>query len=1093
VTDPRLRILGAVEARAGGSVLSLGPPKQRFVLAVLALEVNRPVPVDRIVDLAWPEEPPRTAGHAIQVYVSRLRAAFAGHPDVEIHTDGTSYRLAADPLRIDAHRFRVLVGTAAQADGDEARVALLDEALQLWGGPPMHGVCGPDIAERLGAGLVEARLTALEDRAEAMLRLGRHREIIDELTGLVAAEPQRERLAAALMLALYRSGRAAAAIGVARATRRHLAEHLGLDPGPALQHLEQAVMRQDPALQQPEPSRAPARPAVAVPAQLPAPVAGFAGREDQLAQLDALVPDGGDATVVTIGGTAGVGKTALAVQWAQRRRDRFPDGQLYLNLGGYGGSPLHAGQALATFLRALGIPAEQVPVDPAEAGALYRTLVADRRLLVVLDNAAGPEQVRPLLPGGMRCATLITSRDRLAGLVARDGARPLTLGELTPAGAAALLTGLLGARATDDPGGTAELARLCGRLPLALRIAAAHLACRPRIRVADLVAELGAGDRLTMLALPGDEQSAVRAAFELSYAALKPEASRLFRLAGLVPGGEVTAVSAAALADVDPPYAARLLSGLADAHLIEELASGRYALHDLLHLYAAELTAVEDAAGERAAAARRLYDFHLATATAAAALLYPQMQRLPVEVGSGLSFPSPAAALAWLDAERSTMVALVRRAARNDDGPGGNDRRAAGHDRRAARNDDGPGGNDRRAAGHDGLPAEGDRRAGEDTRRAAWLLADALRGYFWTRRYADDWLATASGGLAAAEAGGDAHGQAAAHLSLAQAYRSLSRHDEAVTHFDQARTQAGLAGWRQGEAAALGSVANVYRDLGRLAEAADRHGQALALYRETGGRGGEAVSLGNLGNVLVESGRIAEGVDRLTEGMALYRELGSVNGRALMHNSLGYAHLGAGRIDVALAEFDQALALHREAGSGEGEADTLVNMAEAHREAGRHHDAFRLGLAGLALAVEAADRRLEADAHNLLGTVHTRRGEPAAAAVRHQSALRLAAEVGHDKGTTVALLGLAEADLAAGRPGTALTGAAEALEAARRNGYGLLEGDALTVAAAAALAAGDGATAAEHAREAVAVHRRIGRPNQERLAQRLLDQASGEN
>jgi tetratricopeptide (TPR) repeat protein len=845
------------------------------------------------------------------------------------------------------------------------------------------------------------------------------------------------------MLALYRSGRAAAAIGVARTTRKHLADHLGLDPGPALQQLEQAVMRQDPALQIAEPARAaPAQPPVAVPAQLPAPAAGFAGREDQLAELDALVPGGGDAAVVAIGGTAGVGKTALVVQWAQRRRDRFPDGQLYLNLGGYGGSPLHAGQALATFLRALGIPAEQVPVDPAEAGALYRTLVADRRLLVVLDNAAGPDQVRPLLPGGMRCATLITSRDRLAGLIARDGARPLTLGELTPAGAAALLTGLLGPRAAEDPEGTAELARLCGLLPLALRIAAAHLACRPRIRVADLVAELGAGDRLTMLALPGDDQSAVRAAFDLSYAALKPEASRLFRLAGLVPGGEITAASAAALADADRSYAARLLSGLADAHLIEELAGGRYTLHDLLHLYAAELTAVEDAPAERAAATRRLYDYHLATATAAAGLLYPQMQRLPAEVGAGLSFPTPAAAMAWLDAERSTMVALVR-------------------------------------------------RAGAGNRRAAWLLADALRGYFWTRRYADDWLATASGGLAAAEAGDDPHGQAAAHLSLAQAYRSLSRHDEAVAHFDKARAQAGLAGWRQGEAAALGSAANVFRDLGRLAEATDRHGQALELYRETGGRGGEAVSLGNLGNVLVESGRIAEGIDRLTEGMALYRELGSVNGQALMHNSLGYAHLGADRIHTALAAFDRALALHREAGSGEGEADTLVNMGEAHREAGRHDEAYRLGLAGLDLAVDAGDRRLQADAHNLLGTVHTRRGEPAAAAGRHQSALRLAEEAGHGRGTTVALLGLAAADLAAGRPGTALTGATEALEAARRNGYGLLEGDALTVAAAAALATGDRVAGGGYAREAVAAHHRIGRPNQERLAQRLLDQAFG--
>ena len=1048
VAELHLRLLGTVEASAGDTILMLGPRQQRFLLAVLALEVNRPVPVDRLVDLMWPAAPPRTAGHAIQVYVSGLRAAFARHAGVEIHTEGPSYRLVADPMRIDVHRFRSVLNAAAEADRDDARIALLDEALQLWAGPPLHGVASAEIGDRLGAGLIEARLGAVEDRIDARLRLGRHRELIDELTGLVAAEPHRERLVAQLMLALYRSGRPADALGVARAARQLLAEHLGLDPGQPLQSLELAIMRQDPALLWSEPVRAATAAAVSVPAQLPAPAAGFAGREDKLAELDSLVPLAGGAAIVLIGGAAGVGKTALAVQWSHRRRDRFPDGQLYLNLGGYGGSPVHPGQALATFLRALGTPAEQVPVDPAEAGALYRTLVADRRVLVVLDNAAGPDQVRPLLPGGMHCATLVTSRDRLAGLIARDGAHPVTLGELNPGEAGRLLAGLLGARAKDDPAGTAELARLCGHLPLALRIAAAHLVCRPRIQVADLVAELGGGDRLAMLALPGDDQSAVRAAFDLSYTGLKPEASRLFRLAGLVPGGELTAPSAAALADLEPAEAARQLSGLADAHLIEELAPGRFAMHDLLHLYAAQLAAVEDSPEERTAASTRLFDFHLSTAAVAAGLLYPQMQRLPTPEAArgGLSFVSAAAALAWLDAERSTMVAMVRQ--------GGPD-----------------------AA----------------LRRGAFLLADVLRGYFWTRRYADDWLATAAAGLAAAQAEGDRHGQAAAHLSLAQAYRSLSRHDEAVTHFDQARGQAALAGWRQGEAAALGSLANVYRDLGRLADSADRHRRALDIYRETGGRGGEAVSLGNLGNTLIESGLLDEGIERLTEGMTIYRELGSVNGQALMHNSLGYAHLGAGRLDEAVAAFDRALTLHREAGSREGEADTLVNIGEAHREAGRYAEAARTGLAGLQLAVDVEDRRIQADALNLLGSVHTRQGDPETATGRHRAALHLSSAVAHGKGTAMALLGLAGADLAAGRPAAALEGAEEALEGARRTGFGLLEGDALTLAASAVLAgAGGRDEAAEHARRAVAAHHRIGRPTQERLAQQLLDQALGE-
>ncbi|GAA3349421.1 BTAD domain-containing putative transcriptional regulator [Amorphoplanes nipponensis] len=1041
MTDLRLRLLGAVEAHAGATPLALGPRKQRLVLGVLALEVNKAVPIDRLVDLAWPVGPPRTAGHAIKVCVSGLRGVLAGHDGVEIRTQGTGYLLAADPMRIDVHRFRVLLTQAGEAADDGARIALLDRALELWAGEPLQGVAAPEVCERLGVGLAEARLTAVEDRIDARLRLGHHREVIDELTGLVAAAPRRERPAAQLMLALYRSGRAADALAVARGTRHVLADQLGIDPGLPLQRLERAIMRQDPALLLPEPPRI-----ADAPAQLPAQVAGFAGRDDQLAELDALLADGAGAAVVTIGGTAGAGKTALAVQWGQRRRDRFPGGQLYLNLGGYSnGSPVHPAQALATFLRALGVPAEQVPVDLVEAGALYRTLVSDRRLLVVLDNAAGVDTIRPLLPGGAHCVTLVTSRDRLAGLIARDGARPLTLGELTPEGAQALLNGLVGARATDDPAATAELARLCGRLPLPLRIAAAHLVCRPRRPVADLVEELSAGNRLTMLAVPGDEQSAVRAAFDLSYAALKPKASRLFRLAGLVPMAELTLPAAAALADLDPAPTRTLLSELADAHLIEELTPGRYAWHDLLHLYAAELAELEDTAAERESALLRLYECHLRTAGAAATLLYPQMQRLPplARGRAGLTFSGAAAALAWLDAERSTMVALVRH-----------------------------------GAGIDAL------------RRCSWLLADTLRGYFWTRRYAEDWLTTAAGGLAAAEAAGDPHGRAAAHLSLAQAYRSLSRHDAAVEHFARARVDAGRAGWRQGEAAALGSIANLYRDQGRLADAAEHHRQALAIYRDTGGRGGEAVSLGNLGNVLIESGELAEGIARLAEGMAIYRELGSVNGRAMMHNSLGYAHLGAGRIAAARAEFDRALDLHREAGSREGEADTMVNMGEASRDAHDHALAARLARSGLEVAVDVGDQRIQADAHNLLGSIALSLGDREGAGAQHRDALRLAGEVGHGKGVAAALIGLAEADLAAGRHTDAYEQAVEALEVTRRTGFGLLEADALTVVAAAALTgAATPAEAARHAEQALATYRRIGRPAGERLAQQLLDQA----
>ena len=455
------------------------------MFAVLALEAGRAVDVARLVDLAWPEDPPRTAQHAIQVCVSGLRSALRGADGLDVRLAGSGYLLAADRSLIDAHQFRSLLALARDADGDdEARVALLDEALALWSGAALAGTATPAVAERLCAGLEEARLGALEDRLDALLRLGRHRDVLGELRGLVAVNPLRERLAGQLMTALYRDGRAAEALDGFRRYRQRLAEDLGLDAGPALRDLELAILRNEPppepggprsAAAVPVPSRATREAGTPVPAQLPSAAAGFAGRDSDLAELDALLAGRPRwrRPVVVISGTAGVGKTALAVHWAHRHRDDFPDGQLYVNLAGYAPAPpLPPERALAGFLRALGVPAERIPPEADEAAALYRSLLADRRVLVVLDNARSPDQVRPLLPGGAGCLTVITSRDRLAGLAVREGARLLPLGVLRPGEALAVLAAVLGA---DRVGARAGRRRGRGR---AVRVPAARAADR---------------------------------------------------------------------------------------------------------------------------------------------------------------------------------------------------------------------------------------------------------------------------------------------------------------------------------------------------------------------------------------------------------------------------------------------------------------------------------------------------------------------------------------------------------------------------------------------------------------------------------------
>ena len=632
-------ILGPLEVRHGGTLVHVGGPRQRALLAVLLCRANRVVSRDELIEELLAGQPPGSAGRMLQVQISRLRQALAdgdSQPRVAARPPGYVLRVKPGELDLEVFEQRVAVGRAALEQGDPGQAAaLLAEAESLWRGRPLADVEFESFArneiQRLDAG----RLAAAEDRMEAQLALGHHAAVCPELEQLVAEHPLRERLRGQLMVALYRSGRQAEALECYRAGRSLLVEELGIEPGPGLRRVQQQVLAGDPGLDLPATPAAgilAGQPAL-VPQELPADVSAFTGREVELAELDFLLPAAGQEPGATSGavvisavaGTAGVGKTALAVRWAHRVAGQFPDGQLYVNLRGYDpGQPLAAGVARAGFLRALGVADADIPLAEAERAARFRSVAAGKRLLVVLDNAATVAQVRPLLPGGGPAMVVVTSRDSLAGLVARDGARRLDLDLLPQVEALALLAALIGARADADPAAAQALAGLCARLPLALRVAAELAVTRPEAPLADLVAELdGAGDRLAPLAADGDPHAAVASVFSWSYQHLTPEAARMFRLLGTHPAQHWDPHAAAALTDSGLAQARRLLGVLARVHLIQPASPGRHQMHDLLRAYAASQAGCHDSDQARHAALTRLFDYYLAASAAAVDCLSP--------------------------------------------------------------------------------------------------------------------------------------------------------------------------------------------------------------------------------------------------------------------------------------------------------------------------------------------------------------------------------------------------------------------------------------------------------------------------------------
>ena len=659
----RFVLLGTVSAIADGRTVEISRAQRRAVLAYLLLNANQTVSASQLVDALWSDGGPSTARTQIFASISAVRRALraAGADPIDSQAGGYRLNLAIDELDVAQFRDRV-DRSAANARQGHMRTAAheLRSALQLWQGEPLAGV-NAAFVESARVNLTEQRLRAHEQLFEYELALGRHRDVIGDLMDTVAANPFHERFTGQLMLALHRSGQQAEALATYRRIRRALAEDLGIDPGVELEALHHRMLTGDRTLL--GPPAPPVKVSAVASRFLPRDVPDFVGRETELTKLDALTAAQAHSEIMLITavqGAGGIGKTALAVRWAHQVVDHFPDGQLYVNLRGFDqDAPISPFAALVHLLRCLGVAADKLPTDLESASATYRSLLSGKRTLVLLDNARSADQVRPLLPGHSACVVIVTSRNRLSGLIAVDGAQRLTVDGLGPDTAVTLLARIVGEdRVARETEAVSRLVALCGGFPAALRIAAAQLADRPHDAIGAYVDELTSCDRLAALSLVGDEYRALRAVLGHSYEALSRNQQRAFRLLGLFPGPGLSTAAASALLNVSPSAALAALDELASAHLLQSAGDGRYMFHDLIRDYARHALAQEMDSVEEPL--QRLYDHYQRAASEAHACLDPNSFR---EAGQSVSRWSPRDAMRWLDFERANLSAIILSAA----------------------------------------------------------------------------------------------------------------------------------------------------------------------------------------------------------------------------------------------------------------------------------------------------------------------------------------------------------------------------------------------------------------------------------------------
>jgi DNA-binding SARP family transcriptional activator len=945
VVPLRVGVLGPVTTWRGEREVTAGQPRQLAVLGMLATRANRVVSRGELVDAVWGDQPPTSAEGGIYTYIAGLRRVLEPErprrdpssprlaPARVLVSAGGGYMLRLDPGALDADCFEQSLGRVRglRASGDLAGAAReVDDALALWRGLAFAGVPGP-FAEAERQRLGELRTGAAEERADLLLAQGRAAEAVPELTALAAEHPLRERARGLLMVALYRCGRQAEALQVFHDVRDRLAEDLGIDPSSELAHIHQQVLSMDPALD--GPGKLPAALAAHVtlaapgirtghartddlrdlappsPAQVPPETAGFAGRAAELDRLYAMLPAAcgapaadapgtavratpGEPSVAVVTGTAGVGKTTLAIRFARQVAANFPDGQLYVNLRGFdpSGAPTEPEAALRGFFEALGVSPQRVPNSLEAQTGLFRSLVEGKRILLLLDNARSTDQVRALLPSCPECMVVITSRSQLNGLVAAEGARPLPLDVLSEAEARELLVHRMGPdRVAAEPAAAAELIRQSAGLPLALSVTCARAVTRPGVPLADLAAELrDARGRLDVLET-GDVSTDLRAVFSWSFEKLSDRAARMFRLLGVHPGPDISVAAAASLAGVPPSAARSALAELTRASLLTEDPVGRFGCHELLRAYAAERAAAAEGGDERPAARCRLLHHYLRTAHAGSARLYPARSPVPapdaVPDVTPEEFESYEAVLTWFGAEHRVLEGVLAMAAEQ------------------------------------GLD--------EYVWKLSWYWSAVLK----RRGQLPEAAALQRTALAAAHRQRDPVGLAHVHYELGHVNGRLGAFAEAHVHMEGALELFTALEDRVNIGQAQHGLALLLVLQERYAEALVHALEALRLRRSCADEAAVAYSENAVGWTYAHLGRYAEALHHCENALELHRESGSRSGAADTLDSIAYVYGSLADYAQAITHYEQALEIYRNIGDPEGEATCLIQLGDAQLSA----------------------------------------------------------------------------------------------------------------------------------------------------------------
>jgi DNA-binding SARP family transcriptional activator/tetratricopeptide (TPR) repeat protein len=1028
-------VLGPLSVEVAGAQVPLQSAKTRVVLASLLLRPNRTVSIEELVDRLWGDDPPSGARNATQSYVMRLRKAL-GSAGSLISTQPAGYLIETSADTVDLGRFRARIAAADRARSqsqpeDEARE--LREALALWRGAPLSDVPSELLHVQEVQRLAEERLGALERLMDVELSLGRHAEVIGELYVLTEENRLRERFWGQLMIALYRADRQADALTAYRKVSTILREELGIDPGKGLRELHQQILGSGDGKRLPQqaaPQSRKAKPPIAAtwtsPFQLPAGVRDFVGREYLVNRIRELTvgraQDEHAVPIVVLSGPPGAGKSALAVHAAHQLRRDFPDGALWVNLRGYSTSPpLAATDALARFLRALGVAGEHIPHEVDEQSTLLRTLLAGRKVIMVLDNAASPEHIRPLLPAESSCAVLITSRNNLPGLTALNGARRLPVEIISPTEATALISKIIGAdRVAAETEATKELAATCGFLPLSLRIAATNLAMTGGLSVADYVKELRSGSRLDAMEIEGDDQAAVRLAFDLSYGTLKPTLSRFFRMLSLIPGTDFDWRAAAAVAGTDPGPTQRMLGALVSANLIGESSSSRYAFHDLIEEFATERAQEQETADERRQSHERLFGYYLRWANSASLFVYSDSHAVALP-DFALSAPEPEwssadEAMAWLDAEVENLLAMTC------------------------------------TTPTDCLPV--------------WTLADAISTYLYRGHYDSIWKSAFTSALSSAERYGSPEAQAAAHRGLGRLHYQHTDYEAAEQHLTRAVELYRQANDPVNQARALNTLVAIAVNRARFQDAVEHTNECLRLVQIQSDPAGRHGYLFNTGMLRIHFGQIVEGTAAINEAMLepSYKVI-----RAMGLGAFGLRDLWAGDLGSALRHFEQMLTESSEARHTRGLVEAESNIANAALIAGFPQAAAALAEHALQTAQQVHWTWAMIGAMVLLGNAALALDDLALAEDNFTQARKAAGPAG-DYWDASIIRGMSEILRRSGRPAEAAELAATGLKAELPRE----RAEVHTELAVGLLAMGDHQGAIEHARQALSIAEQYG-------------------